>query len=281
MGARIAAFVLDHKVKQLSKRYIERCSSQETSYHVCKRTATGRIGSALVVLGCCSYAIYDFVVIAVKYVNKINTTSFGAHLGGLIVGILLGIVTLKEHKNKRNRIVDYIKTAQDDEDYKKNPTCCKLVCFILPKKKLKLAMLLLLIACVVAAICGNVVRVAVSTKNLTQCLQDEFASTNSSDPNSDGSVNKQPDEPKTDFNTTDHQVTEIVTPEPTERTVSTPGSGALFNRTSVAGRLDADHLACTFSLFISYRQNETVYWLIRTMLKLFRERMGDIDITSI
>jgi hypothetical protein len=216
-------------------------------------------------------------LIVVQHAIGIYTTSLGAHLGGLIVGTLLGIITLKEDKNKRNRIVDHYMRAQENEEYKKNPTFFKRIEITLRKKKCK----------VVAFGVGNVC----SVRNLLEfapcclfCCQFDavFAtSTNSSDPNSDGSVNKQPDEPKTDFNTTDHQVTEIVTPEPTERTVSTPGSGALFNRTSVAGRLDADHLACTFSLFISYRQNETVYWLIRTMLKLFRERMGDIDITSI
>lgn len=189
-------------------------------------------------------------MIVVQHASGIYTTSLGVHFGGLIVGTLLGLITLKEDKNKRNRIVDHYMRARESEEYKKNPTFFKRIEITLRKKKCKVVAFSGLATFVLFAICWNLLHVAFSVVNSTQCLQPQPVITNSSVPHNNGSINQdieQPNEPSSDVENDDSvtkmiilnatQVTDPLTAKPTDWTVSTSGPGTLLNRTSAAGRL--------------------------------------------
>jgi hypothetical protein len=252
MGVQIAARVLVCKSEKLNKHYFAYCINNEVGLHqVCKRTACGRSGKYIVLLICVLYLFSDFVMNGVKYFSGVKQTSIGAHLGGLIVGTLLGIITLKEDKSKQNRIIDYYFKAQDHEEYKKAPTRFKRFRITLCKKKLKATAFCLLAACVIIAICVNVSKVDFSGVNSTQCFQRDVERTNCLD-----GINVNASQQSNEsiiIVENDDWVTQIVTPGPTERTISTPGPGA---PTSNAGKLEAViTLRCLFINWLALIEN--------------------------
>jgi membrane associated rhomboid family serine protease len=239
IGARIAAIVLIRK--EMTNPCSEFSDGKISYYQVFKKLIGGKIGQVIIVLLCGVFVIYDFGLIVVQHAIGIYTTSLGAHLGGLIVGTLLGIITLKEDKNKRNRIVDHYMRAQENEEYKKNPTLFKRIKITLRKKKCKIVACGALATFVLFAICWNLLHVAFTAANSTQCLQPESVQKNLSDPFNvyrNNNVIMQPSsDVKNDDWATKMRILNIT--QVTDPPIAKPTSwvDTLVNRTSAAGRL--------------------------------------------
>jgi membrane associated rhomboid family serine protease len=243
IGARIAEIVLIRKEMTWPNPCSAFIDGEMSFYQMCKILIGGKIGQVLIVMAFGSYAVCNLVRIVVQHAIGISTTSLGAHLGGLVVGTLLGIVTLKEDKNKRNRIVDHHMRALENEDYKRNPTFFKRIEITLRKKKCKVVAFSGLATFVLFAICWNALHVALSAANSTQCLQPESVQTNVSDPcnvDHDNNVIMQPSsDVENDDWATKMRTLNItqVTDHPIAKPVSTPRPDTPLNRTSAAGRL--------------------------------------------
>jgi hypothetical protein len=98
IGARVADLVLNmNDMKCL-------CAAEkgESVPQVFKRVIFGKVGQGMIAIGCSSYAIYDFIQAIVSEASgSKDTTSYGTHLGGLIVGTLVGILALRNVRDER------------------------------------------------------------------------------------------------------------------------------------------------------------------------------------
>lgn len=118
IGARVADILLNFpEMRHVVFKYYGwcRCScnyeaQRGGAFVVFRRLIFGKFGQLLFALVCSSYAIYDFAAAIYSHVtNAHNTTSYGAHLGGLIVGVLLGTLVLKNiHHEQWETILKHV-----------------------------------------------------------------------------------------------------------------------------------------------------------------------------
>ncbi len=134
IGARIADILLNfHEMKNVNSRGGAWDKFKDFIFG-------GQLGQVLFALACCSYAIYDFGRAIVSHAQgTLVTTSYSAHLGGLLVGTLVGVLIVKNIR-------------VDPWENKLKVVCCCLLC-----------------AFVLFAICWNVFSPYYPAANFTEC----------------------------------------------------------------------------------------------------------------